>query len=178
MRHEFIDKGLKAAIWTGSGHTPLYVTRDAREETGLRFSVAYQLSRHLGTRTTSLIVLSGATQNPVIADVIAGLPARYQILGFDLKGTPIGAIPLPERLAGTIVTEKNALTFADYMEGVVYLSSMPEPVTLKPGFITAARVEQAKREGWLPAIPGITVEWIMQNANQMISSIAPKAVSR
>src|SRR5260221_6157219 len=71
MRREFIDKGLKALIYTGAGHTPLYVTRDEREETGLRFSVAYQISRRLGSRVTSLVVLSGANQNPLIAELMA-----------------------------------------------------------------------------------------------------------
>ena len=95
------------------------------------------------------------------------------MLGFDLKGTPVGALPLPQRVASTIVTDKKNLTFADYMDGIVYLSSTPEPVTMAPGFITDARVEQAKREGWLPAIPEITVQWIMQRAEQMKRSIAP-----
>ncbi len=175
MRREFVDKGLKALIYTGAGHTPLYVTRDEREETGLRFSVAYQISRHLGSRVTSLVILSGANQNPVIAELMAVLPARYQVLGFDLKGTPVGALPLPERFAGTIVTDRKSLTFADYMDGIVYLSSTPEPVTMAPGFITEERVEQAKREGWLPAIPEITVAWIMQHAEQMKKSVVPAA---
>ena len=38
---------------------------------------------------------------------------------------------------------------------------------MAPGFITNERLEQAKREGWLPAIPEITVDWIMQHAEQM-----------
>src|SRR5207302_2013809 len=117
MRREFIDKGQKALIYTGVGHAPLYVTRDEREETGLRFSVAYQLSRRLGNRVTSLVILSGANQNPVIAELMAAVPAKYQVLGFDLKGTPAGALPLPERVAGSIVTDKKNLTFADYMDG-------------------------------------------------------------
>ena len=125
MRREFIDKGLKALIYTGAGHTPLYVTRDAREETGLRFSVAYQISRRLGSRVTSLVILSGASQNPVIGELMAAVPAKFQVRGFDLKGTPIGALPLPERIAATIVTDKS-LTFADYMDGVVYLSCSPQ----------------------------------------------------
>ncbi len=173
MRREFVDKGLNALIYTGAGHTPLYVTRDEREETGLRFSVAYQISRRLGSRVTSLVILSGANQNSVIAELMAVLPAKYQVLGFDLKGTPVGALPLPQRVASTIVTDKKNLTFADYMDGIVYLSSRPEPVTMAPGFITDARVEQAKREGWLPAIPEITVQWIMQRAEQMKRSVAP-----
>src|SRR5205814_8023352 len=94
-------------------------------------------------------------------------------IGFDLKGTPVGALPLPERVAGTIVTDKKNLTFADYMDGVVYLSATADPVTMAPGFITEARVEQAKREGWLPAIPEINVDWIMQHAQQIQKSVAP-----
>jgi len=46
------------------------------------------------------------------------VPAKQQVIGFDLKGTPVGALPLPERIAGTIVTEKKDLTLADYMDGV------------------------------------------------------------
>ncbi len=140
----------------------------------MRFSVAYQISRRLGSRVTSLVILSGASQNPVIGELMAAAPAKFQVLGFDLKGTPIGALPLPERIAGTIVTDKKSLTFADYMDGVVYLSSTPEPVTMASGFITDARVEQAKREGWLPAIPEITVDWIMQHAEQLMKSVAPR----
>jgi len=173
MRREFVDKALKALIYTGAGHTPLYVTRDGREETGLRFSVAYQISRRLGSRVTSLVILSGASQNPLIAELMAAVPANYQALGFDLKGTPVGALPLPERVAGTIVTGKKNLTFADYMDGIVYLSSTPEPVTMAPGFITDARVEQAKREGWLPAVPEITVQWIMHHAELVMKPVAP-----
>jgi hypothetical protein len=172
MRREFVDKGVKALIYTGAGHAPLYITRDEREETGLRFSVAYQISRYLGNRVTSVIVLSGASQNPAIADVMAGLPPRFQVLGVDLKGTPVGALPVPDRIAASIVTEKRNLTLADYMDGVVYLSSTPEPVTMAPGFITDARVEQAKREGWLPAVPEMNAEWIMQRAEQMRKSIS------
>jgi hypothetical protein len=173
IRREFIDKGLKALIYTGAGHTPLYVQRDEREETGLRFSVAYQISRRLGNRATSVVILSGANQNPTIAEIMAAAPAKYQVLGFDLKGTPVGALPLPERVAATIVTEKKNLTFADYMDGVVFLAFTPEPVTMAPGFITDVRVEQAKREGWLPAIPEITVQWIMQRADQFKKSVLP-----
>jgi len=173
MRREFIDKGLKALIYTGAGHTPLYVQRDEREETGMRFSVAYQISRRLGNRVTSLVILSGANQNSTIADLIAVVPAKYQALGFDLKGTPVGTLPLPERVAGAIVTEKKNLTFADFMGGVVFLAFTPEPVTMAPGFITDIRVEQAKREGWLPAIPEITVQWIMQRADQFKKSVLP-----
>jgi hypothetical protein len=55
----------------------------------------------------------------------------------------------------------------------VYLSSTPEPVTMAPGFITNERLERAKREGWIPAIPEITVEWIMQHAEQMKKSVVP-----
>ena len=175
MRHEFIDKGLKALIYTGAGHTPLYVQRDEREETGLRFSVAYQISRRLGNRVTSLVILSGTKQNPMIAELMSAMPAKYQVLGFDLKGTPVGALPLSDRVAGAIVTDKKNLTLADYMDGVVYLASTPEPVTMAPGFITDARVEQAKREGWLPAIPEITVQWIMQHAEQLKKSVVPAA---
>src|SRR5258708_20979759 len=173
MRREFVGKALKALIYTGAGHTPLYVTRDDREETGLRFSVAYQISRRLGSRVTSLVILSGANQNPLIAELMAAVPANYQALGFDLKGTPVGALPLPERVAGAIVTDKKNLTLADYMDGIVHLSSTPEPVTMAPGFITDARVEQAKREGWLPAVPEITVQWIMQHAELVKKSVAP-----
>src|SRR5258706_596674 len=175
MRREFVDKNLKALIWTGAGHAPLYVTRDEREETGLRFSVAYQLSRRLGDRVTSLIVLSGANQNPAIGELIASMPAPCQVLGFDLKGSPVGALPLAERVAKTIVTDKQNLTLADYMDGVVYLSAKPDPVTMAPGFITDARVEQAKRDGWLPAIPEITVQWIMQRAELLKKSVVPAA---
>ncbi len=66
MRHEFIEKGLKALIYTGLGHATLYVGRDQREETGLRFSVAHLLYRSFGDRVTSLLILSSAGQNPVI----------------------------------------------------------------------------------------------------------------
>lgn len=104
---------------------------------------------------------------------MAAAPAKYQVLGFDLKGTPVGALPLPERVAATIVTEKKNLTFADYMDGVVFLAFTPEPVTMAPGFITDVRVERAKREGWLPAIPEITVQWIMQRADQFKKSVLP-----
>ena len=120
MRREFIDKGLKALIYTGVGHAPMYVTRDPREETGLRFSVAYQLMRRFGDRLTSLVILSGAAQNPAIAEIMAGVTPQHQVIGFDLKATPIGAMPLPERIASTIVTDKKHLTYADYMEGAVY----------------------------------------------------------
>jgi hypothetical protein len=61
------------------------------------------------------------------------------------------------------------------MDGVVYLASTPVPVTMAPGFITDERVEQAKREGWLPAIPEITVQWIMQHAEQLKRSVVPAA---
>jgi hypothetical protein len=175
MRREFLDKGLKALIYTGTGHTPLYVTRDAREETGLRFSVAYQLVRRFGDRVTSLVILSGAAQNPPIAAIMEGVTPPHRVIGFDLKGTPLGAMTLPKRIAGTIVTDKKNLTYADYMEGIVYLSSTPEVVTMAPGFITEARVEQAKREGWLPAVPEITVDWIMQHADQIRKSVLPSA---
>jgi len=71
MRREFVDRGLKALIYTGVGMRRCTSTRDEREETGYRFSVAYQLSRGLGNRVTSLVVLSGANHNPLIAGVMA-----------------------------------------------------------------------------------------------------------
>jgi len=36
-------------------------------------------------------------------------------------------------------------------------------------------VEQAKREGWLPAVPEINAQWIMQRAEQMKKSVVPAA---
>jgi hypothetical protein len=177
IRHEFADKGLKALLFNGVGHTPLYPTLDAREETGLRFSAAYQLFRRIGDRVTSVVCLSGAAQNPVIADIMAQVAPQHRMAGFDLKGTPIGNIPLPDRIAGTILTEKKNLTFADYMGGVVFLSSNPEPIAIVSGFITEARVEQAKKEGWLPVVPEITVGWILQHAETLRKLIVPARTS-
>src|SRR5215472_15671700 len=78
-RREFTDKGLKALMYGGAGHAPLSVTRDEREETGLRFSVAHILYRHLGNRVTSLVIQNATGQNPVVADVMATVPASESI---------------------------------------------------------------------------------------------------
>ena len=174
MRHEFIEKGLKALIYTGLGHATLYVGRDQREETGLRFSVAHLLYRSFGDRVTSLLILSSASQNPVIGEVIAAIPPKYQVIGFDVKGTPVGDLPLPDRMAASILTDKKPLTLADYTDGAVHISSTFEVVTIAPGFITPARVEEAKRDGWLPDIPEITADSIMKQSAEMLKATAPQ----
>ena len=48
---------------------------------------------------------------------------------------------------------------------------------MAPGFITEARVEQAKREGWLPAVPEVTVEWIMHHSEMVKKSVLPSTSS-
>ncbi len=175
MRHEFIEKGLKALIYTGLGHATLYVGRDQREETGLRFSVAYLLHRSFGDRVTSLLILSSASQNPVIGEVMAGIPSKYQVIGFDVKGTPVGDLPLPDRMAASILTDKKPLTLADYTDGAVYISSTFDVVTIPPGFITPTRVDEAKRDGWLPDIPEITADSIMKQSAEMLKTTAPQS---
>ena len=173
MRHEFLDQGLKALIYTGAGHAPLYVGRDQREETGFRFSVAHLLFRRFGDRVTSLLILSSASQNPMIGEIISAMPPKYQVIGFDAKGTPVGDLPLPDRMAASILTDKKPLTLADYTDGFVYISSTFDVVTIPPGFITPARVDEAKRGGWLPDIPEITADSIMKQSAEMLKATAP-----
>lgn len=178
MRHEFLDKGLKALIYTGLGHATLYVGRDQREETGLRFSVAYLLFRRFGDRVTSLLILSAASQNPMIGEVIAAVPPKYQVIGFDVKRTPVGDLPLTERMSASIFTNKKFLTMADYTDGAVYISSTFDVVTIPPGFITPALVDQAKREGWIPDIPEITADSILKQSAEMLRATAPLSQPR
>jgi hypothetical protein len=177
MRHEFLDKGLKALIYTGAGHAPLYVGLDQREETGLRFSVAHLLFRRFGDRVNSLLLLSSASQNPMIGEIMSAMPLKYQVIGFDAKGTPVGDLPLPDRMAASILTDKKPLTLADYTDGFVYISSTFDVVTIPPGFITPARVDEAKREGWLPDIPEITADSIMKQSAEMLKATAPPSAA-
>lgn len=175
IRHQFIENGLKALIYTGSGHGTLYVGRDQREETGLRFSAAYLLYRRFGDRVTSLVILSSASQSPAIGEVIAVLPTKYQAIGFDLKGSPVGDLPLPDRMAAFIFTDKKFLTLADFTDGAVCISSTFDVITIPPGFITPERVNQAKREGWLPDIPEITADSITKQSAEMLKATASQS---
>jgi hypothetical protein len=109
------------------------------------------------------------TQNAATSGIIALLLPKYQLIGFELKGAPVGDVPLPERIAATIYTDKKSLTLADHpVEGVVQVSLTTSPVTPEPRF-TAARVEEAKPGGWLPNVPEITVDWILQHQRQVLS---------
>jgi hypothetical protein len=176
IRREVLDKGQKALAYNGFGHTTLVVTRDAREETGLRFSAAYQLRLRYGNRVTAVQLLDGGAEASAavggglsVSNVVAGLPAAQWSIGFDLQGTPVGELPLPEKVAAQVVTNKTGpLTYADYpAEGVVQLSFKPEPVTAVSGFITPARVEQAKSAGYFPHVPEINAEWVLQHQQQL-----------
>lgn len=183
IQREFAEKGLKALVYNGSGHTTLAVTRDQREETGLRFSAAYQLRCRLGPRVTSVEFHSSINEGGSVATpgakadlpwtrLIQSLPAQNQAIGFDLKGTPVGDLPMPEPLASAIVAEKKPSTLADYVtDGIVQLSLTHDPVTPAPGFITEARVAQAKRDGWLPDVPEITADWILQHQRQFLATV-------
>jgi len=172
IRREFIDPGRKALVYNGLGHTTLAVTHDQREETGLRFSAAYQLQRRFGKRITAVEMASSATQNAALAPLISALPPDKQLIGLDLKGTPVAEVPLPDKMAAVIVSDNKPLTLADYTaDGFVQVALKPEPVTPAPGFITAARVEASKREGYLPNVPEITPEWILQHQQQFLPMI-------
>ncbi len=92
-----------------------------------------------------------------------------------MKGTPVGELPLPDRMAASILTDKKPLTLADYTGGAVYLSSTFDVVTIAPGFITTARVDEAKRDGWLPDIPEITADSIMKQSAEMLKTTAPQS---
>ncbi len=181
IKREFLDPGQKALLYNGSGHTTLRVTKDQREETGLRFSAAYQVRRRIGNRVTSIVMFSGqappATPNasggmPPINALLAALPADKQMIGFDLKPSPVGDLPLPEPLAATIVGDPPARTLADYVaEGVVQIALKPTPVTLVRDFITPARVEQAKKAGLLPNVPEITAASIVEHQQQFLAGV-------
>ena len=172
IRREFIDQGRKALVYNGLGHTTLAVTHDQREETGLRFSAAYQLRRRFGKRITAVEMASSATQNAALAPLISALPPDKQLIGLDLKGTPVAEVPLPDKMAAVIVSSNQSLTLADYTaDGFVQVALKPEPVTPAPGFITAARVEESKRQGYLPNVPEITPEWILQHQQQFLPMI-------
>lgn len=181
IRHEVLDKGQKALAYNGFGHTTLAVTRDSREETGLRFSAAYQLRQRFANRITAVQLLDAGADAPgsvggglSISNVVAALPEEKRVIGFDLRGTPVGKVPLPEKVAATIVSEKKPpLTYADYpAEGIVQLGFKPEVVTAVGGFITAARVEEAKRGGYLPKVPEIDAEWVLNHQKQFAQQFA------
>jgi len=78
-------------------------------------------------------------------------------------------------LISLILTDKKALTLADFTDGEVYISSTFDVVTIPPGFITPARVEEAKRDGWLPDIPEITADSIMKQSAEMLKATAPQS---
>ena len=79
---------------------------------------------------------------------------------------------MPDALAATIVGDPPARTLAEYVaEGVVQVALKPTPVTVVSSFITPARVEQAKREGWLPNVPDITAVSIVQRQQQFLSPV-------
>ena len=172
VRYEFINKHLKALMYDGSGHVTLDVTKDQREETGLRFSSAHELWRKYGNRITTIEIHSTTAQDRVTAPVIAVLPEKYKLIGYDLKGTPVGELPLPQKVADVIVSDKKQFTVADYVtDGAVQISLNAELATSVPSFITEARVETVKREGWLPNIPEITADSILQHHNQMMQNV-------
>jgi hypothetical protein len=174
---ELVAKHRKALLYGGSGHTPLLPTLDQREETGIRFSAAYLIGRQIGDRITSvrIVVDSSGKKMPVIDSVLAALPAKSRTIGFDLKGSPLGDLPLPEALASKLVTDKKPVTFADEVEGVVHLNEDPEVVTLAPGFITESLVAQAKHDGWLPNLPSVTLDWILANIERFTKVSRPSS---
>ena len=59
---------------------------------------------------------------PVIDPVLAAVPKKYRTIGFDLKGSPLGELLLPEALASKLVTDKKPVTYSDEVEGVAPLN--------------------------------------------------------
>lgn len=179
---ELVAKKRKVLVYGGSGHTALVPTLDKREETGMRFSAAYLIRRQIGERITSVrLVVNRAGDSrtfPAIDAVLAAVRAKYRTVGFDLKGSPLGDLPLPEALASRLVTGKSSATYADEVEGIVHVDEDAQAVTLAPGFLTAPLVAEAKRDGWLPNVPSITLEWILGNVEKFRKNIPPTAAKR
>lgn len=116
-----------------------------------------------GDRGPGIAVCESTAQNLATGGLVGQLPPNCQVIGFDVKGTPVGELPLPERMTALVLTEKQAISLADYLiDGIVQVALKPEPVTPQPGFVTTARVEEAKRTGWLPNVPEVTPDWILR----------------
>ena len=51
-------------------------------------------------------------------------------------------------------------------------------MTLAPGFLTESLVAQAKRDGWLPNVPSITLESILGNIDRFMKVSRPDSSRR
>jgi hypothetical protein len=176
IEYEFMAKHLKALVYDGASHITLSPTRDDREETKQRFSSAYALRRKYGSRITSIEMHSAPRHDRVTSAVVAALPQEKRIIGYDLKGTPVGDLPLTDAVAKAIVSDKKDLTVGDYTsDGAVQVALAAEPVTPAEGFITDARVERAKRDGYLPNIPEVTADSILRRQKMVAEIVQPRS---
>jgi hypothetical protein len=78
----------------------------------------------------------------VLDRIIAGLPKNQRRLGFDVRGTPVGALEIK---TDVYRSGYDKLTLGDFCDGYVILGPLSEyeTVTPIPDFITDANVDQA-----------------------------------
>lgn len=87
----------------------------------------------------------------------ANLPAGFERVGFDVRGTPFDGLPVETSVYSHGYSD---LTLGDIVDGYIYHGPFCdyEPVTPIPGFINAENLEYARRNSVNPAFRTATAE--------------------
>jgi hypothetical protein len=157
LRQHVVRKGEKALVYNGAGHSQTRYRRPNRDGDGpRRMSVGYMIHSQIGDRAWSVMILGrDSLGRDAVADAVkTALPAGADSVGFDAKGSPIGAM--------TTKAGPDVVKVEDFFDGYVFIDANKSwgAVTPDVRYVTPERVKKAREEGSLPDDPKLTVETI------------------
>jgi hypothetical protein len=167
VTREVLDKGLKALMFNGNGHSQRIYQRPKNNTAERRTSAAFLVSQRFGDRVIGVSIEGpmGAAQDPLVQAILASLKPGEDSVGFSTKGSPIGSL--------MIHAGKDVVPIDDFYDGYVFHSMKTkwEPGTFRPEFVTDEFVKSAKRDGTMPDRPSVTAETVKNAALKLHNEI-------